>query len=115
MSSLLRISLFLIVGIVLVAGFGCTQKKLDDGKIPITTSSKEARELYLRARDLQDKFLFQIFGVVFVRDLLPDDVLPAMIQFGAKGGVGIFKRCRAAVRCGRERTALSLPSHASSP
>lgn len=59
MSTLLRYFAFLTVCVLLFAGFGCTQKKVDDGKIPITTSSKEARELYLRARDLQDKFLFQ--------------------------------------------------------
>ena len=58
MSSLLRYCAFLIVSVLLFAGFGCTQKKLDDGKIPITTSSEEARGLFLQARDLQDKFLY---------------------------------------------------------
>ena len=34
--------------------WGCKTQKADDGKIPITTSSNDAREQYLKARDLAE-------------------------------------------------------------
>jgi tetratricopeptide (TPR) repeat protein len=58
MWNIIRISAVLATCVLLVMGIGCT-KKVDDGKIPITTSSNEARELYLQARQLQDGFLFR--------------------------------------------------------
>ncbi len=49
------ISLTLVV--MLVIGFtGCT-KKADDGKIPITTKSDDARKEFLEGRDLAEKAL----------------------------------------------------------
>ena len=100
MSSLLRTCAFVIVGILLFAGFGCTQKKLDDGKIPITTSSKEARERFLRARNLQDKFLIQesrrVLELAIVLD--PDFALAyrdlAFAQPSAKGFFEKFNKAR---------------------
>ncbi len=100
MSTLLRYSAFLIVSVLLFAGFGCTQKKLDDGKIPITTSSKEARELYLRARDLQDKFLIQESRRVLEQAVAldPDFALAyrdlAFAQPSAKGFFEKFNKAR---------------------
>ncbi len=46
-------SIFLVVAIGSVAMFGCS-KPADDGKIPITTKSDEARKEYLLGRDLLD-------------------------------------------------------------
>ena len=33
----------------------CSSKPVDDGKVPISTTSKEARELFVQAQDLNDK------------------------------------------------------------
>jgi len=52
MGSLTRVLLALIV-CLLWTGFCAAE-----GKIAVTTSSEEARQLFLQARDLQDKFLF---------------------------------------------------------
>ncbi len=42
---------------VLVLFSGCAKKKVDDGKIPVTTSSDEAKKQFLEGRDLSDKLL----------------------------------------------------------
>jgi tetratricopeptide (TPR) repeat protein len=47
------ISRFLVLAVVAGAVFGCS-KPADDGKIPITTKSDEARKEYLLGRDLLD-------------------------------------------------------------
>jgi len=44
-----------IVGLCVLSG--CEKKKMDDGKIPVTTSSEEAKKEYLEGRDLADKLL----------------------------------------------------------
>jgi tetratricopeptide (TPR) repeat protein len=50
----------ILSGIVFLLSLsGCAKKKVDDGKIPITTSSDEARKEYLQGRDLADKLLIQ--------------------------------------------------------
>ncbi len=38
---------------------GCAKKKVDDGKIPITTTSEEAKKEFLTGRDLIDKLRLQ--------------------------------------------------------
>ncbi|MBN2412841.1 tetratricopeptide repeat protein [candidate division KSB1 bacterium] len=50
------IPVFLIT-VQFFSSFDCTKK--DSGKIPITTSSKEASELYLQGRDLSDRLQAQ--------------------------------------------------------
>ena len=47
----------LAASILLIIAFGCTTQKVD--KVPITTSSQEARQLYLQARDLQERLQVQ--------------------------------------------------------
>ncbi len=41
--------------ILVVASIGCNSKPVDDGKVPISTTSDKARELFVQARDLNDK------------------------------------------------------------
>lgn len=48
------LSMFLVVAVITLAMFGCS-KPADDGKIPITTKSDEARKEYLQGRDLTDR------------------------------------------------------------
>jgi len=48
------LSMFLVVAVVAVAMFGCS-KPADDGKIPVTTKSDEARKEYMLGRDLTDR------------------------------------------------------------
>jgi tetratricopeptide (TPR) repeat protein len=38
---------------------GCAKKKVDDGKIPITTASEEARKEFLQGRDLSERLRVQ--------------------------------------------------------
>lgn len=57
MSNIIRILSALTICTWLLAGVGWPAQ-MDPNKIPITTSSEKARELYLQARDLQEKFLF---------------------------------------------------------
>lgn len=47
----------LAASVLLVIAFGCTTQKAD--KVPITTASQEARQLYLQARDLQERLQVQ--------------------------------------------------------
>jgi tetratricopeptide (TPR) repeat protein len=47
----------LAVTMLLIAG--CEKKKVDDGKIPITTASEEAKKDFLAGRDLAEKLLVQ--------------------------------------------------------
>ncbi len=44
-----------VVGLIMFSG--CAKKKVDDGKIPVTTSSEEARKQFLEGRELADKLL----------------------------------------------------------
>jgi tetratricopeptide (TPR) repeat protein len=48
----------LAASVLMIIAYGCTTTK-DDGKIPITTASQEARQLYLQARDLQERLQVQ--------------------------------------------------------
>lgn len=53
-----HVSLYVAVCAVgLIVFSGCAKKKVDDGKIPVTTSSEEARKHFLEGRDLADKLL----------------------------------------------------------
>lgn len=47
----------LAASILLIIAFGCTTQKAD--KVPITTASQEAKQLYLQARDLQERLQVQ--------------------------------------------------------
>lgn len=58
MRSVSRCLSLLTICILFIAATGLAQN-VEEGKIPITTSSDEALNLYLQARDMQDKFLFQ--------------------------------------------------------
>ena len=51
-------ALMLSVSILLLMAIGCAAPK-EDGKIPITTKSDQAREYYLQGRDLWEKLRFQ--------------------------------------------------------
>ncbi len=51
-SHILCVVLILAIGALLLVVSGCA--KPDEGKVPITTKSKEARELYLQGRDLSE-------------------------------------------------------------
>ena len=55
MSKFQKLSLFLFSFLLILLSFGgCKTQKEDDGKIPITTSSNEAKEQYLKARQLAE-------------------------------------------------------------
>ena len=41
--------------VLLMSLIGCSSKPVDDGKVPISTSSEKARELFVQARDLNDR------------------------------------------------------------
>jgi hypothetical protein len=49
-----RLSMVFVAAVVAVAMFGCS-KPADEGKIPITTKSDEARKEYMLGRDLTDR------------------------------------------------------------
>lgn len=51
-----HVSLYVAVCVVgLIMFSGCAKKKVDDGKIPVTTSSEEAKKEFLQGRDLAEK------------------------------------------------------------
>mgnify|MGYP001584891617 FL=1 len=52
-----RVIVALVVLLFLFAG--CVQQKVDDGKIPITTASDEAKKEFLQGRDLTEKLRLQ--------------------------------------------------------
>jgi tetratricopeptide (TPR) repeat protein len=57
MSNIIRILSALPICTWLLAGI-CLAAPANEGKIPITTSSDEARNLFMQARDLQERFMF---------------------------------------------------------
>ena len=55
MSKFQKCSLLLFSSLIIIFSFwGCKTQKEDDGKIPITTSSNEAKEQFLKARQLAE-------------------------------------------------------------
>lgn len=57
-SEIARSLLASVLIVMVLVGFGCA-KKTDEGKVPITTSSEDAKKEYLQGRDLAERLLGQ--------------------------------------------------------
>jgi len=91
-------ALILAIGALLLVIIGCTIS--EDGKIPITTTSEEAREYYLQGRDLAEKLRsqesLQFFEKAIAED--PDFAMGYLyLSFAQPSAKGFFEKLTEAV------------------
>ena len=79
--------LFFVTVVVAVGLFGCS-KPADDGKIPITTKSDEARKEYLQGRDLTDRLQTHEAIGHFDRAIAADPAFAMAYLLRANGSAG---------------------------
>jgi tetratricopeptide (TPR) repeat protein len=97
-SELTRYLLVSAMIVVMLLWVGCS-KKIDEGKIPITTSSEEAKKDYLQGRDLAERLLFHEAREHFENAIAKDSNF-AMAYFalaqGAPTAKGFFENMKKA-------------------
>ncbi|MFH1735292.1 MAG: tetratricopeptide repeat protein, partial [bacterium] len=91
-------SLIILTGVMLCIIAGCTAKKSD--KIPLTTSSQEALDLFKKGRDLQERLQFQESRQYFEQavDKAPDFAMAWLyLSFTEATNKGFFEKLDKAV------------------